>query len=125
MSDFVFLFRTGSTQVEAAMGTPERAQQSMQKWLAWLRELEARGQLKEPGQPLAMPGRVVRGAEGVITDGPYAEAKDMVLGFMIVQARDLDEAAQIARGCPIAHGGGCVEVRPVGQLPEASNQGAE
>ena len=124
MSEFVFLLRTGTQQVEAAMGTPERAAQSMQRWLAWLRELEAKGQLAAPGQPLAMAGRVVRGANGVITDGPYAEAKDLVLGFIVIEARDLDEAAQIARGCPIAQGGGSVEVRPVGHMPEHTPEGA-
>ena len=123
MSDFVFLFRTGSTQVEAAMGTPERAAQSMQKWLARVRELEAAGHLKEAGQPLATTGRVVRGVDGVITDGPFAEAKDMVLGFMVIEARDLEAAVLLARGCPMAQNG-CVEVRPVGAAPQASAEGA-
>jgi hypothetical protein len=51
-----------------------------------------------------------------VTDGPYAESKDLVLGFLVVQARDLDEAAQLALDCPIAREGGSVEVRPVGAL---------
>ncbi len=123
MTDYVFLFRTGAAEAEAAMGTAERAAQSMQKWLGWLRELEAAGYLKSPGQPLATTGRVVRGAQGVITDGPFAEAKDLVLGFMIITARDLDEAAKLAAGCPIAHGGGSVEIRPVGMSPMESQAG--
>ena len=53
----------------------------------------------------------------VVTDGPYAEAKDLVLGFMIVEARDLTHAARLATGCPIAIGGGSVEVRPIGMSP--------
>ncbi len=57
------------------MGTPERAQRSMQVWLAWIRELEAKGHLKNRGQPLERTGKVVRGSKKVITDGPYAEAK--------------------------------------------------
>lgn len=120
MTEFVFLFRTGETEVELAMGTPERAANSMKKWLSWLRELDASGHLKSPGQPLAMAGKVVRGPSGVITDGPFAEAKDLVLGFIVVTARDMEQAAELAKGCPMVHGGGSVEVRPVGAMPEGA-----
>ena len=121
MSEFVYLFRTSEAQQREAMGTPERAQKSMQKWLSWIRELEAKDHLKSPGQPLAMQGKVVRGQEHPISDGPYAEAKDLVLGFMVIEARDLAHAAQLATGCPIAIGGGSVEVRPVGMSSAAGD----
>jgi hypothetical protein len=111
MSEFVFLFRSTAAQAEAAMGTPEQAQQSMQRFMLWLRELESKGQLKNPGQPLARTGKVVRGH--LISDGPYVEAKDLVLGFIVVEAGDLEHAAEIALGCPMALGGAVVEVRPV------------
>jgi hypothetical protein len=111
MSEFVFLFRSTPQGQQEAMGTPEQAQQSLQRWLAWIGRLEADGILVSRGQALGGDGRVVSGA--AITDGPYVEAKDMVLGFNIIQARDLAHAAEIAAGCPIAQGGGCVEVRPV------------
>ena len=113
MSEFVFLFRSTSEGQEQAMGTPERAQKSLEVWLRWIRELETGGHLKNPGQPLGLEGRVVRGPEPTVTDGPYVEAKDMVLGFIVVEARDLAQAAQLAGGCPMVHGGGSVEVRPV------------
>jgi hypothetical protein len=112
MSDFVFLFRSTMEGQQAAMGTPEAAQKSLQTWLAWIRELEAKGHMKSPGQPLEPAGKVVR-KDKMITDGPYAEVKDLVLGYMIVTARDLDEAAALAEGCPLVFGGGNVEVRPV------------
>ena len=113
MSEFVYLFRSSEAGAQEAMGTPERAQQSMQRWLAWIRNLETNGHLKNRGQPLERTGRVVRGTRKVVTDGPYIEAKDLVLGFIIVSARDLDEAAELASKCPIVEGGGSVEVRPV------------
>ena len=116
MSQFVFLFRSTQAGQQAAMGTPERAQQSLQTWLAWIHELESKGQLKDRGIPLQTGGKVVRGRNLVVTDGPYAEAKDLLLGFLVIDARDLDEAVEIARGCPIAIGGGSVEVRPVGSI---------
>ena len=111
MSQFVYLFRSTEAGAQEAMGTPERAQQSLQAWLAWIHELEANGHLKERGQPLDRSGKVVRG--GDVTDGPYVEAKDLVLGFIVVEARDVEHAAQLARRCPIALGGGSVEIRPV------------
>jgi hypothetical protein len=96
-----------------AMGTPERAQQSMQRWMAWMRELDAKGHLKDRGQPLERTGKVVRGQQKTVTDGPYTETKDLVGGFTIVEASDIDQAVELSRGCPILEGGGTVEVRPV------------
>ena len=121
MSEFVFLFRSGATEQHEAMGSPERAQKSLDVWLKWIRELEAKGHLRDPGQPLALQGKVVRGPKPVISDGPYAEAKDLVLGFMIVEARDLAHAARLATGCPIATGGDSVEVRPIGMSPSTGD----
>ena len=112
--EFVLLFRASLENQAQAMGAPERAERSMQAWLSWVRELEQSGVLASPGQPLAPSGKVVRGAS--VTDGPYAEAKDLVLGFNIIRARDLDHAAEIASRCPIAMNGGVVEVRPVGSI---------
>jgi hypothetical protein len=48
---------------------------------------------------------------GLVTDGPYVEAKEVIGGFSVVQADDYDAAAAIARECPIARVGGAVEVR--------------
>ena len=115
MTEFVLLFRATAEGQREAMGTPERAQRSLQTWLAWIHELEAKGQLRNRGIPLEMSGKVVRGAARAVTDGPYAEAKDLLLGFLVIEARDLDEAVEIAGGCPIAAGGGSVEVRPAGR----------
>ena len=114
MSLFVYLFRATASEAATAM-SPERAQQSVQAMLAWFQHLEAQGHLKSRGQPLAPSGAVVRGRNAVVTDGPYAEAKDMVLGFIVVEATDLAQAAELARTCPIVLGGGAIEIRPVGQ----------
>jgi hypothetical protein len=115
MSLFVYLFRASAAGTREAMGTPERAQQSLQAMLTWFHDLEAKGHLKSRGQPLVPTGVVVRGRDAVVTDGPYAEAKDMVLGFIVVEARDLAEAIELSRSCPIVVGGGAIEIRPVGQ----------
>lgn len=113
MSQFVYLFRATLETQREAMGTPESAQDSMQAWLEWVRGLEAAGHLKDPGQPIAPTGKVVRGKDKLVTDGPYIEAKDVVLGFMVVEARDLDQAIELSLGCPMLDGDCSVEVRPV------------
>jgi hypothetical protein len=113
MSEFVYLFRSTADQQQEAMGTPEQAQRSMQSFLAWIRELEASGHLKSPGEPLAPTGKVVSGKGAIVTDGPYAEAKDVVLGFMVIEAEDLAQAVELSKKCPMVEGGAMVEVRPV------------
>lgn len=112
MSAFVYLFRTSEAEQREHMGTPELAQKSMEAWLAWMGELEAKGHLKDRGQPLERAGKVVRGPN-VITDGPYVEAKDLIAGYIVVEARDLEQAVALSIGCPMLGGEGSVEVRPV------------
>jgi hypothetical protein len=116
MSEFVFLFRSTESEHLEHMGTPQRAQQSMQAWLAWVRELEAKGHLKSAGQPLERTGKMIWGSKKVVVDGPYLEAKDLVLGFMVIQAQDLDQAVDLGAGCPILDGFGSVEIRPVAKF---------
>jgi hypothetical protein len=112
MSQYLYLYRIDPAARQAAMGTPQAAQQSMQRWMTWLADLEAAGHLTDRGQPLDHGGKVVR-ANKTVTDGPYAEAKDLIGGFTIVDARDIDQAVELSHGCPILAGGGSVEVRPI------------
>jgi len=113
MSEFILLYRATPDARRESMGTPERAQQSMQKWLGWMRDLETRGHLKDAGQPLDGSGKVVRGTAKDVVDGPYAETKDLIGGYSIVKADTIEQAAELAKGCPVLDGGGSVEVRPV------------
>lgn len=117
MSDFVFLLRSDEADYQEAMGTPERAQKSLEAWMAWLHELESRGRLRNPGIPLERRCKRVQGKSLTVSDGPFTEAKDIVLGFIVVTARDLDHAIELAKTCPIVVGGGAVEVRPVLEAP--------
>jgi hypothetical protein len=113
MSQFLYLYRATAAMRQEAMGTPERAQQNMQRWMSWMSDLDAKGHLTDRGQPLDMHGKVVRGQQKQVVDGPYTEAKDIVGGFSIVEARDLEQAVELSRGCPMLDGGGSVEVRPI------------
>ena len=113
MSQFLYLYRINEASRQEAMGTPERAQQSMQRWMAWMAELDRQGHLKDRGQPLERTGKVVRGQQKTVVDGPFTETKDLVGGFSLIEARDIDQAVELSRGCPILEGGGSVEVRPI------------
>lgn len=56
-----------------------------------------------------------RGDEVIITDGPFAETKEQLVGFYMIEARDLNHAIDYAKGIPAARVG-CIEVRPVRNL---------
>ena len=75
------------------------------------------GEALQPN-PTATTVRVKDG-ETIITDGPFVEAKEAVGGFYLVEARDLDEALQLAAACPGAKFG-AIEVRPVMEFPEST-----
>jgi hypothetical protein len=113
MSEFVFLFRSTDAASRAAMGSPEQMQKSMQTWMAWMKQLTDKGHIKDRGHPLERTGKLVTGKQRTITDGPYAEAKDIVGGYTLIEAKDLAQAVELSLGCPIFEGGGVVEVRPV------------
>lgn len=111
MSEYTFLYRGGRMD-----GSPEQMQRRIEKWNAWFKELSANGHVKAIGNPLDPAGKVVKGEKKSVTDGPFAEAKDVVGGYTIIEARDLDHAAELAKGCPVLEAGGSVEVRPIRKL---------
>jgi hypothetical protein len=111
MSEFTFLFR--GREVSAS---PEQMQKTTEKWLKWFGELREQGHVVSFGHPLEQTGMVVKGTNKVVSDGPYAEAKDVIGGYSLIAADDLRHALELAKGCPILEVGGSVEVRPVQQL---------
>jgi hypothetical protein len=110
MTEFVFLYRGGERPE-----SPELMQQVLQKWMTWFKTLADKGHIVDRGQPLERSGKIV-GAGRMVTDGPFAEAKDLVGGYTLIKARDVSEAAELAKGCPVLDRGGRVEVRPVMKL---------
>jgi hypothetical protein len=109
MSQFLYLYRGG----ERPTGSPEEMQQQMQRWMAWMKAIADQGHIKDPGNPLEPTGKVVTGKQKAVTDGPFAEAKDVVGGYTVIEANDLEKAVQLTSGCPILDIGGFVEVRPI------------
>ena len=110
----MFIFRGGS---DARNFSPEEMQQQMQKWFAWIDKLKAKDSYVT-GQPLTPGGKTLKGAKPVVTDGPFAESKEIVGGFFIVRANTLEDAVEIAKGCPDLPLNGTVEVREVMKVEE-------
>lgn len=86
---------------------------SMQRWGAWMGRLQEQDQLVSGGSPLAYSGKTLT-KEGVVTDIAASEFKELVSGYSIVKAQDIDAATDIARDCPIfTYPNITVEVRQV------------
>ena len=113
MANFLFVYR-GGMESPGKM-SPEEMQKMMQQWGAWIGEGMQKGWMVNPGDGLLPEGRVVN-AKKVVTDGPFVEAKEIVGGYSIVQAANIDAAAELAKGCPALLYNGTVEVRTLAQL---------
>lgn len=118
MQDFLLLFEGGdSSWMENA--TPEDIKGVMDQWGAWFKELEASGNLRNPGAALAPGGAVLStNGDSIATDQSLPEVKELIGGFTVIAAGSLDEAAELAKGGPFLRNNpdGNVVVRPVIQM---------
>jgi hypothetical protein len=80
--------------------------------MAWFKGLMAEGKVVA-GHPLTLEGKTVSGKNRTVTDGPFAEAKEAIGGYFMLDVATMDEAVAIARQCPGLPFGAKVEVRPV------------
>jgi hypothetical protein len=94
---------------------PTEVEQRGEEGFPWLDDLQARG-MWTIGDQLAPPRRArsvrVRDGKPLVTDGPFAETKEAVGGFDLIEADSFDEAVEIAAGHPVAEIG-TIEVRPL------------
>jgi hypothetical protein len=112
MKEFMFLYRGGDPNW--ANVSAEQKQAVMAKWGAWLGALGAKGQLVTGGSPLEYAGKRLLKKDGVLTDIASAEVKELVSGYSIIKAASYEEAASIARECPIfGQEGATLEIRVV------------
>jgi hypothetical protein len=111
MKDFLLVFRADYSNM-IWQGTPEEMQATTKRWMDWIGGIAAQNKLADRGNRLAVSGKVVNPGN-VVTDGPYTEIKESIGGYSIVKAASLDEAVELAKGCPIYAAGGNVEVREI------------
>ena len=80
---------------------------------AWIENLAAQGKIK-PGRALERSGAIVSGGSGkVVTDGPFAESKEAIAGYLVLDVETMEEAIRIAQTSPGLVYGGSIEVRPL------------
>lgn len=109
MKEYLLLLRGG---LNFANATAEQIQEAMMMWKTWMDDLIQQGKMK-PGHRLMKAGKMLTGKRKEMTDGPYSEGKEIVGGYLIVIANNLDEATGLAQGCPIFNYDGSVEVREI------------
>jgi hypothetical protein len=109
MTEFMMIFRNNYNP--SFKPSPEQMQASIKQWQDWIGGIAAQGKFLSTNR-LGFEGKTLK-PNNVIADGPYAEVKEIVGGYILVKATNIDEAMKLAEGCPILNIGGHVEVRNV------------
>jgi len=94
--------------------SPEELQKEMDRFKSWFERLTKEGRVKA-AQPLERDGATVSKNGRVVADGPFAESKEAIGGYFLLQVNSLEEAIAVAKSCPSLEHGTQVEVRPVAQ----------
>jgi hypothetical protein len=111
MKDFLLVYRTDYDTMPKG-SSPEEMQASTKRWMDWIGGIAAQNKLTDRGNRLVPSGKILK-ADNVIADGPYTEIKESIVGYSIVKASSIEEATELAKGCPILTIGGNVEVREI------------
>jgi hypothetical protein len=108
MEKFMYIFFDGNSSNLSADGQ----QAQMQKWFAWVEKLQ-KEQRYVSGEALLPGGKKITGSKKTVTDGPFAESKELVGGYFVIHAKDLNEATAMAKDYPDFELGGTIEIREV------------
>lgn len=109
MEKFMLIFHGGMS----TLSSPEQMQENMGKWMAWIDKLAKNDQYVS-GEPLLPGGKLIKGSGGKsVTDGPYTEGKEVVGGYFIINAKDINEAIALCNDYPDYEIGGSIQVRQV------------
>ncbi len=109
MKEFIFLFRSEESNMTSL--SPEEMQEYMNKWGVWTKKLTEAGKLKFGDKLSRKEAKIVGDFGNSITDGPFIESKEVVGGYIIIEAENMNEAIEISKGCPVYNINGLVEIR--------------
>ncbi|MEM0926921.1 MAG: YciI family protein [Planctomycetota bacterium] len=109
MQKFLFIYRN-SEEAESVAPTPEEIQELMTVWGEWMQSAASHQASFDGGDGLQPGGKLVN-CDGIVSDGPYVESKEVVGGYNVLEAESYDVAVEIAKGCPILKMGGNIEIR--------------
>lgn len=111
MDKYMMIFRnTPMSEEDFQSMSPEAMQASLAQWNAWIGGIAAQGKLVAT-DALEHQGKVITGSKMAITDGPYVEGKELVSGYLLMEAASEAEAVEASKGCPIYDIEGSLEVR--------------
>ncbi|MBS1531141.1 MAG: transcription initiation protein [Bacteroidetes bacterium] len=113
MKEFVMVYR--SELMGEIKLTAEGNMVVSKEWENWMGGIAAQNKLVSPGMRLGNEGRVIKPGN-VVTNGPYAEIKEIIGGLSIFKADSIEEATEWAKTCPILNAGGNVEIRDIIQV---------
>jgi hypothetical protein len=98
--------------------SPEEIQAVTQEYVNWRTKLAADGKILGGDKLYDGQGRSMKVTDGQlrITDGPYAEVKEVLGGYFAIQAADYDEAVELSKDCPHLKFGGTIDVRQIEEM---------
>jgi hypothetical protein len=109
MKDFALIVKMDALPEEKF--SPEELQSRMQKWETWMDGIIAKDILVSRGNRLGSDHKTVKHGN-VVINGPYAETKEIIGGFIVIRAESVDEAVEIVKSCPsVLDGWASIEVR--------------
>ena len=111
MDEFILLFRLDILTKEV-QPSPEQLQIYMKQYHDWVGGIAAQNKFVG-GKGLSTEGKVLK-SHNVITDGPFAEIKESIAGYIVIKAKDFEEAVSLSKKCPMLNGeGNSVEIRKI------------
>jgi hypothetical protein len=110
MTEFLLIYRN-VPPATAEAPTAEQLKDVSKPWIDWMGGIAAQNKLASVGNRLSFDGATLTGS--AVTDGPYAEIKEIILGYSVVKTETKAEAVELAKGCPVLADGGSVEVRDI------------
>ena len=109
MKDYLYIIRGGEDMNDFSA---DQMQQHLQEWQKWMGGLAQQGKFVA-GEPLEDEGKSLVDKGAKVIDRPMAEAKELVAGYLIMKAETLDDAVDLARGCPGLEHDCTIEVREI------------
>lgn len=107
MEKFIYLFKGGESD-----GSEQAMKADMEKWGAYMGSLGQSGKLVA-GEPIQPIGKNIKGTQKIVSD---ITTKEAVNGYLIVNAKDMNEAVELSKGCPILESNGEIEIRPIQKM---------
>ncbi|MEM6768545.1 MAG: YciI family protein [Bacteroidota bacterium] len=112
MNEFMLFIREDVSRVETL--SEEAFQAEIEEFTAWVEEMAKTGNFVS-GDPLESTGRYIL-KDTISSDGPFIESKEAISGYVIIRAKDIEEAVSLAQKSPIFKYNGLIELRPIHKI---------